>query len=222
MQAPASRKVSVRYIKEDQMEALAYNASLQEGFEPSTAMMLAACTRNIYAIGTGYHPTTVTLIEKVCREQAKEGAAWAMLMLEVLAGRMPRLRSEKTAAARSAAASRASAAKRAAKHTLKKTKTKLTREELLDPASRAQSAKEEMVEAAGSDPLAVPAVPAPKRVIAPKIEAGTPAAAEKPTETFTAVQLMGKKVDELRELCRARGLQVAGKKQELVDRLATN
>jgi len=100
--------------------------------------------------------------------------------------------------------------------------TPLTKEELLDPASRAQSAKEEMVEVAASDPLAVPAVPAPKRVIAPKIEAGAPAAEKKPTETFTAVQLMGKKVDELRELCRARGLQVAGKKQELVDRLATN
>jgi hypothetical protein len=106
MQAPASRKVSVRYISEDEMEALAYNASLQMGFEPSQAMMLAACTRNIYAIGTGYHPTTVALIEEVCKEQAKEGAAWAVLMLEVLAGRMPRLRSEKTAAARSAAAAR--------------------------------------------------------------------------------------------------------------------
>ena len=112
MQAPASRKVSVRYITEDEMEALAYNASLQKGFEPSQAMMLAACTRNIYAIGTGYHPTTVTLIEEVCKEQAKEGAAWAVLMLELLAGRMPRLRSEKTAAARSAAAARKRTAKR--------------------------------------------------------------------------------------------------------------
>ena len=106
MQAPASRKVSVRYITEEEMEALAYNASLQKGFEPSQAMMLAACTRNIYAIGTGYHPTTVTLIEEVCKEQAKTGEAWAVLMLELLAGRMPRLRSEKTAAARSAAAAR--------------------------------------------------------------------------------------------------------------------
>ena len=106
LQAPAGRKVSVRYITEDEMEALAYNASLQKGFEPSQAMMLAACTRNIYAIGTGYHPTTVTMIEEVCKEQAKEGAAWAVLMLELLAGRMPRLRSEKTAAARSAAAAR--------------------------------------------------------------------------------------------------------------------
>ena len=112
MQAPASRKVSVRYISEEEMEALAYNASLQKGFEPSQAMMLAACTRNIYAIGTGYHPTTVTLIEEVCKEQAKEGAAWAVLMLELLAGRMPRLRSEKTAAARSAAAARKRTAKR--------------------------------------------------------------------------------------------------------------
>ena len=106
LQAKAGRKVSVRYITEDEMEALAYNASLQKGFEPSQAMMLAACTRNIYAIGTGYHPTTVTMIEEVCKEQAKEGAAWAVLMLELLAGRMPRLRSEKTAAARSAAAAR--------------------------------------------------------------------------------------------------------------------
>ena len=71
MQAPA-RKVSVRYITEEEMEALAYNASLQKGFEPSQAMMLAACTRNIYAIGTGYHPTTVTLIEEVCKEQAPD------------------------------------------------------------------------------------------------------------------------------------------------------
>ena len=108
----ASRKVSVRYITEDEMESLAYNASLQKGFEPSQAMMLAACTRNIYAIGTGYHPTTVTLIEEICKEPAKEGAAWAVLMLELLAGRMPRLRSEKTAAARSAAAARKRTAKR--------------------------------------------------------------------------------------------------------------
>ena len=112
LQAPAGRKVSVRYITEDEMETLTYNASLQKGFEPSQAMMLAACTRNIYSIGTGYHPTTVTLIEEVCKEQAKEGAAWAVLMLELLAGRMPRLRSEKTAAARSAAAARKRTAKR--------------------------------------------------------------------------------------------------------------
>jgi len=114
--------------------------------------------------------------------------------------------------------------------------TPLTKEELLDPASRAQAshmAKEEMGDAGGSDPLAVPAVPMPKRVMAPKKAAAPPAgadaeeapaaeaAAEKPTETFAAVQLMAKKVDELRELCRTRGLTVSGKKQELVDRLAT-
>lgn len=117
--------------------------------------------------------------------------------------------------------------------------TPLTKEELLDPVARvqtAQMAKEEMGDAGGSDPLAVPAVPAAKRVMAPKKAAAPPAGAdaeepppaaeaeaavEKPTETFTAVQLMAKKVDELRELCRTRGLPVSGKKQELVDRLAT-
>ena len=110
MQAPT--KVSVRYITEEEMETLAYDASLQKGFEPSQAMMLAACTRNIYAIGTVYHPTTVTLIEEICKEQSKTGAAWAVLMLELLAGRMPRLRSEKTATARSAAAAKKRTAKK--------------------------------------------------------------------------------------------------------------
>ena len=111
MQASGNRRVAVRYIPEEEMEALAYNASLEKGFEPSQALMLAACCRNIYAIGAGYHPTTVTLLEEVCKAQAKTGAAWAVLMLELLAGRMPRLRSEKTANARSAAAARKSAAK---------------------------------------------------------------------------------------------------------------
>jgi len=123
--------------------------------------------------------------------------------------------------------------------------TPLTKEELLDPVSRAQAsqmAKEEMADAGGSDPLAVPAVPAMKRVMAPKKAAAPPAGAdaaappegadaekapeaqaeaEKPTETFTAVQLMAKKADDLRALCRTRGLPVSGNKQALVDRLAT-
>ena len=108
-----AKKVSVRYIPEQEMEQLAYNASLEQGFEESQAMMLAACCRNIYAIGAGYHPTTVTLIEEVCKAQAAKGEPWAVLMLELLAGRMPKLRSEKTAVARSAAAQRKRAAAKA-------------------------------------------------------------------------------------------------------------
>jgi len=110
--------------------------------------------------------------------------------------------------------------------------TPLTKEELLDPSSRAppkpaSMAKEEVVvDAAASDPLAVPNVTM-KRIVAPKkLAAPAPAeAAAAPSdahETFTKVQLMGKKVDDLRELCRTRGLQVSGRKQELIDRLATD
>tara|TARA_B110001452_G_scaffold263156_1_gene264205 strand:- start:530 stop:1006 length:477 start_codon:yes stop_codon:yes gene_type:complete len=109
-QVRMAKKVSVRYIPEQEMEQLAYNASLEQGFEESQAMMLAACCRNIYAFGAGYHPTTVTLIEEVCKAQAAKGEPWAVLMIELLAGRMPKLRSEKTAVARSAAAQRKRAA----------------------------------------------------------------------------------------------------------------
>jgi len=112
MQASGNRKVAVRYIPEKEMEALAYNASLQKGFNHPQAQMLASCCRNIYAIGAGYHPTTVTMVEEVCKPQAKAGEPWAVLMLELLAGRMPRLRSEKTANARSAAAAKKRAASR--------------------------------------------------------------------------------------------------------------
>merc|ERR1719386_237842 len=98
----------------------------------------------------------------------------------------------------------------------------------MDPSSKPPSlaaAKEEMAEAS-SDPLAVPSVPAaPKKAAAPPAaepaaEAPVSAAALAASkEKFTAVQLMAKKVDDLRELCRARGLPVSGRKQELVDRL---
>lgn len=106
--------------------------------------------------------------------------------------------------------------------------TPLTKEEVMDPSSKPPSlaaAKEEMAEAS-SDPLAVPSVPAaPKKAAAPPAaepaaEAPVSAAALAASkEKFTAVQLMAKKVDDLRELCRARGLPVSGRKQELVDRL---
>lgn len=108
-----AKKVAVRYIPEQEMEQLAYNASLEQGFEEPQALMLAACCRNIYAIGSGYHPTTVTLIEEVCKTQADKGEPWAVLMIELLAGRMPKLRSEATAVARSAAAQRKRAAAKA-------------------------------------------------------------------------------------------------------------
>lgn len=117
--------------------------------------------------------------------------------------------------------------------------TPLTKEELMEPGSRpaatakaASAAKEEMADTGGSDPLAVPSVPQSgmPRVIAPKKAAApAPPAAEAPIdpaiaalakESLPAVKLMSKKVDELRELCRARGLPTSGRKQELVDRLA--
>merc|ERR1712187_716645 len=115
--------------------------------------------------------------------------------------------------------------------------TPLTKKELLDPSSRAppattpgasadstapaRMAKEEVTDTGNTDPLAVPSAPmkriiAPKKVPAPKEEVENPPVQSGGShETFTAVQLMAKKVDELRALCKERGLVSSGRKQEL-------
>lgn len=99
--------------------------------------------------------------------------------------------------------------------------TPLTKEELLDGKPVAKAAAPAVVKeeagAGGSDPLAVPSVPAkrplPKAASAPAVSS---------TATYTSVELMAKKVDDLRELCKARGLPTTGKKQELVDKLKSD
>ena len=109
----APRQRAVRYIPEEEMQAHVLAAATDAGFEEGQAMMLAACGRNIYAIGSGYHPNVVTILEEICRSAAaKEDGGWAILLQRCLDGSMPRLRSEQTANARMAAARSAAAAKR--------------------------------------------------------------------------------------------------------------
>ena len=87
------------------MEDKLHAAAVKSGFAEDQALMLAACGRNIYAIGSGYHPNTVTVLEEICRPAAEEeDGGWAVLLLRCLDGSMPRLRSEPTANARMAAA----------------------------------------------------------------------------------------------------------------------
>jgi len=100
--------------------------------------------------------------------------------------------------------------------------TPLTKEEVLDPSSRAAPkapgmAKEELVEATNTKPAS--------GTLAAKEEAVDTAAAmavNTSSSTFTAAELMAKTVAVLRELCSERGLQVSGRKQELVDRLKSD
>jgi len=69
-------------------------------------------------------------------------------------------------------------------------------------------------------PIAVPEPPATKLEESSTSVMGTPQAS-KPVikERFTSADLLSKKVDELRAMCRERSLPVSGRKQELVDRL---
>ena len=102
---------AVRYIPEAEMETLVRDAALRLDFDEGQADMLGACGRNIYAMGCGYHPTTVTIFEEICGANANE--AWATLLLRCVEGTMPRLRSEATATARMNAARAAAARRRA-------------------------------------------------------------------------------------------------------------
>lgn len=95
------------------MGALVEQAAVAKGFDAEQATMLAACSRNIYAVGCGYHPSIVTSLEEICKGPAADGAGWAVLLLRCLDGQMPRLRSAETAAARLGAA-RAAAQRRKA------------------------------------------------------------------------------------------------------------
>ena len=93
------------------METRVREAALAQGFDDAQALMLASCGRNVYAIGCNYHPSTITLLQEICREPAEAGEPWSQLLLRCIAGQMPRLRSTETAAARMAAA-RAAAERR--------------------------------------------------------------------------------------------------------------
>lgn len=95
------------------MQDLVLNAAREQGFEQTQALMLASCARNMYAIGCGYHPNTMTLLQEICRQPAEQGEAWAVLLLRCVAGQMPRLRSAETAQVRMAAAKAAAAKRRA-------------------------------------------------------------------------------------------------------------
>lgn len=79
-------------------------AATAQGFDEAQAVMLGSCGRNIYAFGCDYHPTTITLMQELCRGPAEAGEAWAVLLLRCVAGQMPRLRSAETATARMKAA----------------------------------------------------------------------------------------------------------------------
>ena len=68
------KKRSVRYLREDEMEAHVAAAAREQGLDDSAAKMIAACSRNIYALGCLYHPDTVARIASVCSPAAKAGA----------------------------------------------------------------------------------------------------------------------------------------------------
>ena len=65
--------MKVRYLREEEMQELAYDAAIAQGFDATQSQMLASCARNIYAIGCMYPPGTVTLLQEICREPAGEG-----------------------------------------------------------------------------------------------------------------------------------------------------
>jgi len=93
------------------MEERVQAAALAQGFDEAQAVMLASCGRNMYALGCDYHPSTITLLQELCRKDAEAGEPWAVLLLRCVAGQMPRLRSAETASARMAAAKAAAARK---------------------------------------------------------------------------------------------------------------
>ena len=47
-------------MREAEMQDLVLNAAREQGFEQTQALMLASCARNMYAIGCGYHPNTMS------------------------------------------------------------------------------------------------------------------------------------------------------------------
>ena len=95
---------SIRYIGEDEMESLIIGAAKAGGAPDDKAAMIGAIGRNIYGIGCTYPMASVRKLEQICLEPAKEGEAWALLMLQCARGKLPRLRSESTASARMRAA----------------------------------------------------------------------------------------------------------------------
>lgn len=105
------QRKSVRYIPEDEMQQCLSAAALAQGMDETQSVVLAACGRNIYGIGCIYGEETMVLLERVCISPAKAGESWALLMLQCLRGKLPRLRSESTATARMAAARRAKSSK---------------------------------------------------------------------------------------------------------------
>lgn len=82
-------------------------AALAQGFDEAQAIMLACCGRNIYTLGCDYHPSTITLLQELCRGPVEANEPWAILLLRCVAGQMPRLRSAETASVRMAAAAAA-------------------------------------------------------------------------------------------------------------------
>merc|ERR1740123_2797619 len=103
---PKPKKRSVRYLREEEMEAHVAAAAREQGLDDSAAKVIASCSRNIYALGCMYHPDMVARLASVCSPAAKAGEPWAVLLTKCIAGKMPRLRSPATAAARMAAAQR--------------------------------------------------------------------------------------------------------------------
>uniref|UniRef100_A0A7S2HEX4 Uncharacterized protein n=1 Tax=Zooxanthella nutricula TaxID=1333877 RepID=A0A7S2HEX4_9DINO len=91
-------------------------------------------------------------------------------------------------------------------------------------------AQPEPVEEEEEDPLmeVVARAAAERKALAEKAAAAAAAAEQPPAaaapqaaaQRLTAKDLLAKKVDELRAMCREQGLPVSGRKQELVDRLA--
>ena len=102
----------MRYLPEAAMQEHVRTAAVAQGFDDAQALMLSSCARNIYSIGCEYHPSTITILEEICRAPSAAGEAWAVLLTRCLDGAMPRLRSSETAAARIAAARAAAARKR--------------------------------------------------------------------------------------------------------------
>merc|ERR1712187_102730 len=73
-------------------------------------------------------------------------------------------------------------------------------------AARAAEAKEREEAAAAAATASADATKEASATAAPKVR-------------YTSVDLHAKKVDDLKEICRQRGLAVSGRKQELVDRI---
>ena len=89
-------------------------AAVEQGFEEAQAEMLAACARNIYAIGCQYHPNTITILQEICKRASSDGEPWALLLQRCISGQMGRLRSDESAVARLQAARSAAQRRRAA------------------------------------------------------------------------------------------------------------